>query len=91
MHLGALPNGRANAPESSNTLLAHAGLAQKVGQLITGNADGPSALSAQREERQLVLAMRMKCIQRDADETSAFPAFTGLMHPKSTLWAGRAH
>ncbi len=31
------------------------------------------------------LGYAMICTQRDADETSAFPAFTGLMRPKSTF------
>jgi hypothetical protein len=54
---------------------------QQGAALIAGNADVPSALSAKREKPIIVCAMRIICIQRDADEPSAFPAFTGPVHP----------
>ena len=46
------------------------GLAQKVGELIAGSADVPSALSAQREKPLVMFPMRMICLQRDADGPS---------------------
>ena len=55
--------------------------------MIAGNADVPSPLSAQREKPLVILAMRMICIQREADETSAFPAFTDLTDSKSIFLA----
>jgi hypothetical protein len=61
-------------------------LSKKVGQLIAGNADVPSALSAKREQTPIVFDTGITCIRPDADETSAFPAFTGLLHP--TSWPG---
>jgi hypothetical protein len=46
--------------------------------MIAGNADVPSALSAKREKRWLLSISGITCIGPDADETSAFPALTGL-------------
>jgi hypothetical protein len=60
-------------------------LAQKVDQLIAGNADVPSALSAKREKPLIVFETGITFIRPDADETSAFPAFTGFLHPGSTF------
>jgi hypothetical protein len=53
--------------------------------MIAGNADVPSALSATREKVPAAFDIGNNALGSDADETSAFPALTGVAHPGSTL------